>query len=100
MAINSVAAFKRAIAEPNTVIRVIEHWQPQLKGTTRKPTKVQGNGYWFQGPRFSDGKIERMWAPIPKASDLKFNDDGSVTFHPASQKTWTIVVETEQNANA
>ena len=90
--IDSLAGLKRAIAVPGVTIHVREHWQTQLKGTTRTPCKVQGNGYWFMGPN-TKGETAKMWANIPKASELAFNSDGSVTFYPGTEKSWTLVFE-------
>lgn len=95
IAVNSLASLKRAIATPNVVIRVKEHWQEQLRGTTRTPEKIQGKGYFFRGPDWK-GEIKRMWAPTPKASELRFNEDGSVTFYPGADKSWTLVFEVAQ----
>lgn len=103
MKIDSVAALKRAI-KPDTSIKVIEHWQPHLKGTTRHPLAVrksgkrgiQTNGYYFAGTG-QDGKACEMWAEIPKASELKFNGDNSVTFHPGTERSWTLAFEISQN---
>lgn len=78
--VTSLASMRRAIAEGAT-IRVLEHWQPQLVGTTRKAIAVQGNGYWFYG-RNTLGQNVRMWAEYPKAAQLRFNRDGTVTFYP------------------
>lgn len=78
--VTSLASLKRAIQQGAT-IRVLDHWQPNLIGTTRKAVKVQTNGYWFYGPDHS-GKSVRMWAEYPKAAELRFNQEGTVTFHP------------------
>jgi hypothetical protein len=79
------------------LLRVRNHWQPQLVGTTRTPKAIrnggkpgiQTNGYWFDGPNH-DGKTVEMWASIPPASQLRFNDDGSVTFYPDTDRSWTL----------
>lgn len=86
--IRNRAQLLRAIV-PGCVIETIAHFQPQLVGTTRTPTKIQTNGYFFSGTTFSGKPDQRMWAEIPKASELRFNDDGTVTFHPGTEKTWT-----------
>jgi hypothetical protein len=91
--LNSRASLIRALSVQGLVIRVLKHWQPQLQDTTRSPEKVQTNGYFFRGLDV-DGKIARMWAPIPKASELAFNVDGSVTFHPNTERSWTLAFET------
>jgi hypothetical protein len=92
MRVDSLAALKRAIATPNVVIRVLDHWQGQLKGTTRTPIKIQTNGYWFMGCDYK-GTMCRMFADLPKASQLRFNPDGSVTFHPDTGRSWTLQFE-------
>ena len=94
--IMSRAALVRAIHDPRIVIRVSDHWQPQLIGTERKPKAtrnsgrkgIQTNGYYFDGPG-RDGRICEMWADIPPASELRFNND-SVTFHPDTERSWTL----------
>lgn len=91
----TLADLKRAVNAPDTIIRVVSHWQPQLVGTTRKPFDVQTNGYWFMGPQLADNRIVRMWAPFPKASQLRFNEDGTVTFFPDEKITWTQAFEKE-----
>jgi hypothetical protein len=50
---------------------------------------VQTNGYWFDGPN-REGKIIEMWADLPKAAELSFNHDGTVTFYPARDRQWTL----------
>lgn len=100
IAVTSLASVKRAIAVPNVCIRVVEHWQEQLRGTTRTPTKVQTNGYYYNGPN-REGKIVRMWCELPKAAQLRFNPDGSVTFYPDTDRSWTLAFElAEVSANA
>lgn len=98
--IESLAGLKRAIATPDVSIRVVDHWQPQLRGTTRKPKAIrsggkpgiQTNGYWFDGPTH-DSTIKEMWAGTPKASHLRFNEDGSVTYYPGTDRSWTLAFE-------
>ena|ERR1035437_4580066 len=87
--VTSLASLKRAIAVNGVLIRVVSHWQAQLVGTVRTPTKVQTNGYFFDGPDLT-GKIARMWGPTPKASKLRFNADGTVTFYPDTERSWTL----------
>jgi hypothetical protein len=100
MAITSLASLKRAIGTPGVVIRCLAHWQSHLVGTTRTPKPVrrggrngiQTNGYYFDGTT-KDGKTEEMWAPTPKASELRFNPDGSVTYYPGTERSWTLAFE-------
>lgn len=100
MKVNSLASLKRAIATPNVVIRVLQHWQPQLRGTTRTPIVtrangkpgVQTNGYYFLGANLQ-GETKELWCFLPKVSDLRFNSDGSVTFHPDTDRSWTLSFE-------
>lgn len=92
MKITSRAAIVRAIKEPGVVIRVLSHWQAQLVGSTRTPTKTQTNGYYFEGLNH-ELKPCRMWAELPPAVNLKFNDDGTVTFYPDTPKSWTLAFE-------
>jgi hypothetical protein len=93
MTIRNLAEMKRAVLTSGVSIRVVSHWQPQLVGTIRTPETVQGNGYWFRAPQFSDGKVVRMWAAYPKSSELRFNADGTVTFYPDTAKTWTLAFD-------
>jgi hypothetical protein len=95
--IKSLADLKRAVKVPDVVIHVRQHWQVQLNGTMRTPKAVrnsgrpgiQTNGYYFEGV-CQDGTVKEMWAPIPKASELRFNADGTVTFHPNDSHSWTL----------
>lgn len=96
MKIATAAAMKRAIAIPGIQIRVIAHWQPQLVGLVRTPCRIQTNGYYFMGPQAQDNKIVEMWAPTPKASELRFNEDGTVTFHPDTNRSWTLSFEEQE----
>ena len=91
--------FLRTIKQAGVSIRVITHWQTHLVGTVRTPKIVrnsgkpgiQTNGYYFDGISHA-GKPCEMWAAIPPASDLRFNADGSVTFYPEQEKSWTLEV--------
>jgi hypothetical protein len=98
--VSSLASLKRAIAVSNVCIRVLKHWQSQLEGTTRTPIVVrkngkpgvQTNGYYFVGRDYK-GAIAEMWCPLPKATELAFNEDGSVTFYPNTERSWTLLFE-------
>jgi hypothetical protein len=98
--VKSRAELIRAIKQAGLTIRVTEHWQPHLKGTTRTPKLyrnsgkrgIQSNGYYFDGVGH-DGKLTEMWAEIPPASELRFNEDKTVTFHPNNEKSWTLTFE-------
>ena len=92
MEIKTLASLKRAISTPNILIRVVAHWQPQLQGTERAPTRIQTNGYYFMGPN-NQNEIKEMWAETPKASQLRFNEDGSVTYFPETNRSWTLSFE-------
>jgi hypothetical protein len=102
MTIKSLADLKRAIKLPGLIIKVCEHWQPNLIGTTRTPKAVrnsgksgiQTNGYYFDGVGH-EGKLVEMWAMIPPASQLRFNDGGSVTFYPNTERSWTLAFGVE-----
>jgi hypothetical protein len=90
MARTSLASMKRAVAtrEP---IEVVDHWQPQLVGTVRTPERVQTNAYSFHAPKYNDPEqIVESWCYYPKASELRFNDDGTVTFYPDADRSWTL----------
>lgn len=100
MKIKNLAELKRALTIANIVIRVLEHWQPNLKGTTRTPIAVrkngkpgvQTNGYYFMGPK-QDGTIVEMWCALPKASELRFEENGAVTFYHGTDRNWTLSFE-------
>lgn len=96
--VKNLASLKRAIAMPGISIRVLSHWQPNLSGTTRTPVRVQGNGYYFMGMDCK-GQTVRMWAELPKSGLLRFNDDGTVTFHPGEEKRWTLAFEIPETAS-
>jgi hypothetical protein len=96
--LKSRADLVRALHIPGVLISVVEHWLPELVATTRTPKArrnksgrpgIQTNGYWFDSPNL-EGKIVEMWAELPKASELRFNHDGTVTFYPAGPKSWTL----------
>ena len=64
----TLKAYSEAI-KLGTRLRVLEHWNPNLVGKTRTVCKVQTNGYFFR----NDDETQRMWAPKPRASELKFD---------------------------
>jgi len=39
-----------------------------------------------------------MWCGLPKASELRFNADGSVTFYPDTEKTWTLAFDSPEGS--
>lgn len=96
----SRAGLMRAVNFDGVSIQVVNHWQPHLVGTVRVPLNVrnggkkgiQTNGYWFRGLSH-DGKECDLWAEIPAAKELQFNADGTVTFHPGQEKSWTLKFE-------
>lgn len=101
--ITSRAALVRAISLPGVKIEALKHWQPLLVGTTRTPKTlraggkpgIQGNGYYFDGQRpnpKNPAEIQtvEMWADTPPASKLKFNEDGTVTYYPDTNRSWTL----------
>jgi hypothetical protein len=90
--VTSLASLKRAIATPNIIIYVEEHWQENLAATSRVPSRIQTNGYWFYGLN-RQGERKEMWAPTPKASELRFNPDGTVTYYPDTPKSWRLRFE-------
>jgi hypothetical protein len=88
--IESLAALRRApkIGAP---IVVMAHWQERLRGTTRTPKKVQQNGYAYDGTD-NDGRACTMWCYHPsKRAEVRFNEDGSVTYFPDSPRSWTLM---------
>lgn len=63
------ADLKRAI-RPGVRLRVISHeYRPELTGTVRIVTDVQGNGYFY---RTSDEDTRRSWSPYAKARCYSF----------------------------
>ena len=95
MKLTSRAQLIRTLPQPGLVIHVLEHWQPQLAGTSRSPKAlrdggrpgIQTNGYYFDGLK-TDGTKAEMWSDIPPASKLRFEPDGTVTFFPGEPRTW------------
>lgn len=95
--IDSLAALKRAIKIPGVRIQVLEHWQEKLRNTVRTPIVtrasgkpgVQTNGYYF----LDAGR--EMWCALPKVTELEFNIDGSVTFHPKTDRSWRLLFEVQ-----
>ena len=66
----SFADLKRTI-KPGLKLKVIQHdYRPELTGTIRVVTDVQGNGYFFQ--MLADKN--RSWSPYAKASCYSFPD--------------------------
>jgi len=105
IAVTSLGGLKCALRTPNVQVRVLEHWQEDLRNTTRTPIRklqngkpgVQTNGFYFAG-RDQKGVAREMWCPFPKLVDLHFNANGSVTFFPQSPShSWTLLFEV-QNA--
>lgn len=100
--VKSLAQMKRLIATPGIEIHVLSHWQQCLVGSIRTPktlrkngkTGIQTNGYYFDGPHenYKTKAIEttELWAELPPASKLRFNDDGTVTFFPSEERSWTL----------
>ena len=82
--VRSLAEMRRMIRIPGMTIESIAHWQAKLLGTRRTVEKPQTNGFFYR----MNG--ERMWCPFPKAEELAFNEDGTVTFHPGSERSWTF----------
>ena len=81
----SLADIRRAVATPGVIIESVRHWQKRIpSGHLRQPEKVQNNGFFYR----LDG--ERNWCPYCKASELGFNEDGTVTFHPGHEHGWTF----------
>lgn len=71
--VKSLAAIKRALAD-GAAIEIVEHRRmPSLTGTIRKPTQLQGNGYWWE-----TGSGQRSWHEYPQASSFLFNSDGTI----------------------
>ena len=86
--LNSLTDIKRALKIPGLTIKVIDHWQSQLEGTTRVPIKVMSDGrYTFKGP---DGRT--MWSgmSVQKARDLKFYGDDRVRYYPGTERSWLV----------
>jgi hypothetical protein len=94
--ITNLAELKRAIVTPGVRIRFVDHWQERLKNTVSVSVRIQRYGHWFMGPDYK-GAIVEMWAPTPKASELQFNVDGSVTFHPNTTQSRTLLSEIESH---
>lgn len=88
--IDSLAALKRAIV-PGARIKVLAHWQARLVGSWRTPIRIQDNAYIYAGTD-TDGKPRESWCYTPKASELGFNSDGSVTYFPGGERSWTLLV--------
>ena len=70
-----IKALKLAMRK-DRLVKVVDHWSDNVKGSIRKVTKTQGNGYWYTIG--SDPK--RLWADYAKRSQATFHDDGTITF--------------------
>lgn len=112
----TLADLKRAI-RPGVRLLVVNHeYRPELTGTTRTVTDVQGNGYFY----LSEGDSKRSWSGYAKASCYSFpepdtykhdegalcscghrNSVGDITHSPTCNVTtgkhiaWTIKVINE-----
>lgn len=89
--VRSRAAITNAL-KAGARVRVLAHWKEYQVNTVRIPTKIQTNGYWCDCPD-ADGTMVRMFSDLPPASELRFNDDGSVTYHPDKKISWTVQFE-------
>lgn len=87
--VRSLAEMKRVVATPGVEILAVEHWQPHLRGLTRTPVRVQSNAYTFMAANYK-GEIVEQWGYYPKAAELRFNDDGTVTFYPDTARSWRL----------
>lgn len=64
----TLAELKRTI-KPGMRLTVIRHdYRPELAGTVRTVTDVQGNGYFYR----TDGDERRAWSGYAKASCFSF----------------------------
>lgn len=64
------AELKRTI-KPGMTLKVVQHdYRPELTGTTRVVTDVQGNGYFFR----MNGEENRLWSGYAKAHCYSFLD--------------------------
>jgi hypothetical protein len=64
------AELKRTI-KPGMTLKVVQHdYRPELTGTTRVVTDVQGNGYFFR----MNGEGNRFWSGYAKAHCYSFPD--------------------------
>ena len=75
--IKTLAGLKRALTV-GTRLRVIDHWNPDLRNTSRVITKTQTNGVYFQVPE-SD-KWKNAWMPYPPAKNVSFPAPGRVRY--------------------
>jgi hypothetical protein len=87
--IKSLAALKRALTV-GTRLRVIDHWNPDLRNTSRVITKTQTNGVYFQVPE-SD-KWKNAWMPYPPAKNVSFPAPGRVRF-VFGERSWELEFE-------
>ena len=71
--LKSLAALKRAIIVGSR-LRVIDHWNPELRGTRRVITKIQTNGAYFEVPGIE--KWKNGWMPYPSAKAISFPAPG------------------------
>jgi hypothetical protein len=70
------AEMKRTI-KPGMTLKVVQHdYRPELTGTTRVVTDVQGNGYFFR----TNGEGNRLWSGYAKAHCYSF-PDGETYIH-------------------
>lgn len=96
--VKNLSQFKRAMNE-GKCFRIIEHFiKPEHSGEVRKPNIVQTNGMYTINPCDLDSwetlanNGKGMWIKFGKASDWKFNEDGTIEQYSSSHNRaiWKI----------
>jgi len=90
MEIKSLAALKRALTV-GTKLRVIDHWQPDLIGTTRTIVQTQTNGVYSETP--GNDKWKRFRMPYPAAKHVSFPAPGRFRFDFGDGCFWELEFE-------
>jgi len=92
--INSLAALKRAITV-GAKLRVVDHWNPDLRGTVRVITRTQTNGVYFEVP--GSEKWKNAWMPFPSAKGVSFPAPGRfrIDMH---DRFWELEFDLEASA--
>ena len=96
MMVKNLSQFKKTMKE-GKCFQIIEHFiHPEYSGTIRKPNIVQTNGMYTINPEKLDGKEtlanygKGCWMEFGKASDWKFNEDGTIEQMFRGKAIWKI----------
>lgn len=76
MSRHNLASIKRRIRPGVSLLCIRNTLRPELDGTLRRVTRVQGNGFWWT----CDRDPREAWTDYPPASGVVFVDDDTFRF--------------------